>query len=122
MIANDRIIMHAIKRRPRYMRPPYGDVTKHSVDVLHSMGYRVTNWSADTKDAEEKSLSRSVAEYRRVLRQVKQGRVIMLNHDTVKSTSLVLMARVAGWIRQRGWKMVTVAECMGDARGAYFPV
>ena len=118
MHSNEHIIYTATGRIPRYMRPPYGNVTPHTVQLLQGMGYRIVNWSADTKDYESNNADISFGLYQKIVQQGTSG-LIVLDHDIVKSSATQLMPRVVALIRQTGWRMVTVAECMGDPLGAY---
>jgi len=116
MLENARIIESAIGKRPRYMRPPYGEVSPQALRVLRSLQYRVVNWSADTKDTEHKTLARSVAVYQRLLRSPRANRAIVLEHDTERTSALKLLPRVVPLILARNLKIVTVAQCLGDPK------
>jgi len=118
MTANDAVIVSAIGRRPRYMRPPYGNANAHTMQLLQGMGYRVVNWSADTKDYVTDDAAKSATVYQQMLARG-VGELIVLEHDIMRSTTTQLLDRVVRGIQAKGWRMVTVAECVGDANGAY---
>jgi len=115
MEENDKIIVSAIGVRPVYMRPPYGNTNDLSLRVLGDMRYRVINWGIDTMDFETKDAQRSFQAYKDALKgDVSNQGFIVLEHDTVESTALKLMRLVVPFIKNKGLRPVTVAECLGE--------
>ena len=39
-----------IQRAPRFMRPPFGNVTPRTIQALHDLGYFIIRWNVDTND------------------------------------------------------------------------
>ncbi|KAJ3159030.1 chitin deacetylase, partial [Irineochytrium annulatum] len=59
MWTND-IIEEVTGQRPRYFRPPYGDIDARSRAVLKAMGLEVVVWNKDTSDWELSSYPKKV--------------------------------------------------------------
>jgi peptidoglycan/xylan/chitin deacetylase (PgdA/CDA1 family) len=120
---------------PRYMRPPYGDGTfapgsANDVKVqttLTGMGYVIATWDIATGDADiDDNLNPhklSDAELAR-LEQANVTNVVnahpkganhmQLMHDTYERTVTQLTPWSITYIKGLGYKLVTVAECLGD--------
>lgn len=107
---------------PRYMRPPEGDGTfGHDLagdqkvqGTLKSLGYVITTWNIASIDSQPVEAQK--AEYARVMDATPKGASHMaLHHDTHERT----VKEVAPWaiphIKSLGYKIVPVAECLGDA-------
>lgn len=47
--ANELFIKH-IGKSPRFMRPPFGNVTPRTIQALHDLGYFIIRWNVDTND------------------------------------------------------------------------
>ncbi|KAG9066863.1 hypothetical protein KI688_012775 [Linnemannia hyalina] len=120
---------------PRYMRPPYGDGTfangsANDVKVqttLAGLGYVITTWDIATGDADiddnDTPHKLSDAELAR-LEQANVTNVVnadpkganhmQLMHDTYQRTVTQLTPWSITYIKGLGYKLVTVAECLGD--------
>ncbi|KAF9387262.1 chitin deacetylase [Podila verticillata] len=107
---------------PRYIRPPGGDGTfGHDLagdqkvqGTLKSLGYVITTWNIASIDSQPVEAQK--AEYARVMDAAPKGASHMaLHHDTHERT----VKEVAPWairhIKSLGYKIVPVAECLGDA-------
>lgn len=105
--------------KPTYMRPPYGATGGSVVPTLSQMGYQVVTWDLDTEDWNNVPVSQS---QEKIMDAGTSGNGhIILMHETVQSTVDQLVPWVIGYARQNGLKLVTVAECLGDAGGEYTP-
>lgn len=47
--AKELFIKH-IGKSPRFMRPPFGNVTPRTIQALHDLGYFIIRWNVDTND------------------------------------------------------------------------
>lgn len=102
------LIARTIGQGPRFMRPPYGDITPDQEGLIASdFRYRVILWSVDPDDWKEPS--RPVLLHR-VVSRAEPGAVILL-HDIHASTVEAVPAMIEG-LRRRGLSFVTVSELM----------
>ncbi|KAF9160720.1 hypothetical protein DFQ26_005243, partial [Actinomortierella ambigua] len=106
--------------RPTYMRPPFGSFTNTTLDILGSMNYKVVYWDVDTNDwAHPEDFDASYKIYEALLNNpndVKQPGHIALNHDPLQVTALTVAPMVIDLALVRGYKVVTVGECLGDPK------
>ncbi|RKP06944.1 hypothetical protein THASP1DRAFT_17804 [Thamnocephalis sphaerospora] len=107
--------------RPTYMRPPYGAVNKEMLDIMRELGYRVIRWSIDTNDWQHpddaKASLAALQNGVKVMADEKTG--IALSHDTATSTATRYVEEAVKIIRQKGYRLTTVSECLGDGRSVY---
>ncbi|BGP43362.1 hypothetical protein JCM10450v2_007514 [Rhodotorula kratochvilovae] len=96
--------------KPRFFRPPYGAYNDAAVKVLQQRGYTVVNWNFDSGDSAGKSASQSIAAYNKL---TYPSPYIALNHETHKSTVELVIPSVAPALVKKGYKLVTIAECLG---------
>ncbi|KAL9937224.1 hypothetical protein V8E36_003633 [Tilletia maclaganii] len=101
---------------PACIRPPYGSVDDATTSYLNNKwGYNVILWNVDTKDADGASVKYSLDQYR-PLKAPKH--VIVLNHETVPTTSSKVIPRALDIVQANGYKpssMGTVAQTVGFA-------
>ncbi|KAG0275655.1 Carbohydrate esterase 4 protein [Linnemannia exigua] len=120
---------------PRYMRPPYGDGTfgngnANDVKVqstLKSLGYVIATWDIATTDADIDDNLPTHKLTDAALAAKEQGVVtsavnaapkganhMQLMHDTYQRTVTQLSPWSITYIKSLGYKIVPVAECLGD--------
>ena len=102
--------------KPTYMRPPNGATGGSVVSAMQKLGYRIVTWDVDSGDWNNVGVSTSQSRYSSA--GTGQGHVV-LNHETIASTVNELVPWVLNWAKSKNLQMVTVAECVGDAGGAY---
>ncbi|ORX69826.1 glycoside hydrolase/deacetylase [Anaeromyces robustus] len=113
--------------RPRYFRPPYGECNEECQERLKNIGYRIIKWDVDTHDwdietsgTNEKRAEDSIKILKEEFAKEKDNYLILM-HDTEPAT----VNRIAPWIieesgmKEKGYKFVTVAECLDDQSGMY---
>ncbi|KAK4053622.1 hypothetical protein OIO90_003861 [Microbotryomycetes sp. JL221] len=98
--------------KPRWFRPPYGSYNAATVKILQSRGYGIVNWDIDTGDSLGQSTSYSIKQYDNILNTYPTGHVA-LNHETYTGTANTVIPNVVPKLQAKGWKLVTVAECLG---------
>lgn len=97
---------------PRFIRPPNGDWSRASLEVAHSLGYRIVLWGTDSLDWMNPGVHAIV---KRVLARAHPGDIVLLHSsDTCKETDRALPAIIAG-LRQRGYRFVTLAQLLSLA-------
>ncbi|KAE8212998.1 hypothetical protein CF327_g3411 [Tilletia walkeri] len=98
---------------PSCIRPPYGSASDATIKFLNDLGYNVILWNADTKDADGAAVNYSLNQYR-ALKAPKH--VIILNHETVPSTSKQTIPQALQIVQNNGYEpknMGTVAQTVG---------
>ena len=105
-------------RKPRFLRPPFGDWNDGVLAVLGAANIsHVAMWDADSGDAGGATLAQEQAVYNGL--NIVDGHVT-LNHDTVKATAQALVPWVITWAQARRLKMVTMGECAGLPPAAWY--
>ncbi|BAF88705.1 polysaccharide deacetylase family protein [Azorhizobium caulinodans ORS 571] len=99
-------IFNVTGRRPIYLRPPYGAMTKSlEAHIEQKYGLSLIFWSVDPLDWKIRD-SQSV--YDQIMKQVRPGAII-LSHD-IHPTTVAAMPRVIDTLLAKGYKFVTVSE------------
>jgi peptidoglycan/xylan/chitin deacetylase (PgdA/CDA1 family) len=113
-------LVNIIGVKPTYMRPPYLKTGGNVPTAMKSLGYRMITDSIDSQDWNGASASASEQKFRSAGPSTSDGKGhISLMHETYASTVRDLVPRLIKWAKENNLKMVTVAECLGDASGAY---
>jgi len=111
MLDLDASLLSILGRRPRYMRPPYGDLGTFSRNWLTDNGYDIVMWNVDGWDWDQS----------KPLEQVWNDQVggmapgngpIVLNHDIWPRTVYQLVEREIDYARGRGLQFVTIDQCL----------
>ncbi|KAI5465418.1 hypothetical protein BGZ63DRAFT_103798 [Mariannaea sp. PMI_226] len=111
---------------PTYMRPPYLECSAGSgcQALLNTLGYHVVSTNLDTKDWENASPSLiqiSKDKYSAGIATNPTGKgYIILAHDVHETTVNNLTAYMIETARDRGYRLVTVGECLGDPKENWY--
>ncbi|KAM5353907.1 hypothetical protein ACJ41O_000557 [Fusarium nematophilum] len=109
---------------PRYLRPPYGTCTRASgcLDYVTRLGYHVVNWNVDTRDYQHDSPGEIQASKDIFSEGLAAGApsYIELSHDVRRQTAYNLTLFMIRTLRERGYRAVTVGECLGDPPGNWY--
>jgi len=99
---------------PAFMRPPYGEYDNEVLDVAGSLGQTVVIWDFDSGDSAGKSAAQSKTEYDNWLKK-NPNSILTLNHETYATTVNDVIPYAIAQLKKKGYKMVTVAECLGQS-------
>jgi len=110
--------------KPNFFRPPLGEVTEANGKIIDEEGIKaIINWNLDSNDWKEakeiketgSATTNATANYFKVLDQSdpKQVSLIALNHDINDVTAKRNLELMIPIIRERGWRFVTMDECLG---------
>ncbi|KAG7089302.1 hypothetical protein E1B28_011000 [Marasmius oreades] len=101
---------------PAFMRPPYGNYNDLVRQVAAARGQSVTLWDFDSHDGDDNAPPdwQLRSEYGHLLWDLRPNNVLALNHEFNYDTAYNVMWQVVQWCNQLGYKMVTVAECVGQ--------
>lgn len=111
---------------PTYLRPPYGFCAGSStcLSALSSLGYHVIIWDVDTKDYQNDDptlIQNSKNWFAGNVSNPSGGHsFIELSHDTHNQTAQTLVSFMLDTLISRGYKAVTVGECMGDPSANWY--
>ncbi|KAF9928893.1 hypothetical protein FBU30_002035 [Linnemannia zychae] len=117
----DDALRNIIGVAPTYMRPPYGNVNDLVTKTVGAK-YTIVIWSQDTNDW------RHVNDYKKSYKvytdKVKQasgkGGDIFLQHETIQLTAQKLAPLAIQYAQKKGWKLVTVGECLGKPKSTWY--
>ncbi|MGQ5712192.1 polysaccharide deacetylase family sporulation protein PdaB [Desulforudis sp. DRI-14] len=108
------ILKNLTGRTPNLIRTPNGDWNERVLDVISGEGYTAVQWSVDSLDWKDIGVERIV---NRVLRLIHPGAIILMHaSDSVEQTPEALPRIIKG-LKEKGYKIVTVAELMTCGRG-----
>ncbi|CAG7851813.1 Probable peptidoglycan-N-acetylglucosamine deacetylase ARB_03699 {ECO:0000305} Short=Peptidoglycan GlcNAc deacetylase {ECO:0000250/UniProtKB:Q8DP63}; {ECO:0000250/UniProtKB:Q8DP63}; AltName: Full=Peptidoglycan N-deacetylase {ECO:0000250/UniProtKB:Q8DP63}; Short=PG N-deacetylase {ECO:0000250/UniProtKB:Q8DP63}; Flags: Precursor [Serendipita indica DSM 11827] len=106
-----------IGKKPTYMRPPYLATGGNVLSTMRTLGYRVITDDVDSGDWNGLSAAQSQARFTQA-GAGGQGHIPLM-HEVYASTVNTLVPWLINWAKQNNLRLVTVAECLGDAGGAY---
>lgn len=120
----ENLLQRVVGLKPRYIRPPYASCANGCLEDLEGMGYHVVNFDLDTKDYvndSEGQIQVSVEKFRNELgSDSKAHSAIVLAHDVHFWTVETLTKDMVETARLRGFRLVTVGECLGDVGGGWY--
>lgn len=111
---------------PTYMRAPYLECNTGSgcLEEMSDLGYHVVDQNVDTKDYENDSpqlIQNSKNRYSAgISSNSNSNQYIILAHDVHEQTVQNLTAYMIDTAQDRGYRLVTVGECLGDPRENWY--
>lgn len=115
----EEVLCNVLGKAPTYLRPPYASCSSDCVAEMEQLGYRVVNFDLDTKDYlhnQPGNIGEAMDNFSRALRSGDPGRdsFLVLSHDVLEQTAAALVPFMLEEIQRRGYRAVTVGECLGD--------
>ncbi|KAJ7574059.1 carbohydrate esterase family 4 protein [Mycena floridula] len=104
---------------PAFFRPPYGEYNNDTLVVAASRNMSVVIWDFDAGDAAGNTWQQSQALYKQTVTQTKPRTLLPLNHEVKADTAYKVLPYVLALFKQYKWKMVTLAECLGQEPYSY---
>ncbi|RMJ18957.1 hypothetical protein CDV36_001353 [Fusarium kuroshium] len=126
MIYNEMALRNIFGWIPTYMRPPYLECISRSgcLDLMEELGYHVVNNNIDTKDYQYDSpdlIQFAKDRYSDgVSSDSDNNAYIVLAHDVHQLTVTELTAYMIETAQDRGYRLVTVGECLGDPKENWY--
>ncbi|KAF5021257.1 hypothetical protein F66182_6655 [Fusarium sp. NRRL 66182] len=126
MIYNEMSFRNLFGWIPTYMRPPYLECNAASgcLADMASLGYHVVNNNVDTKDYENNSpalIQISKDRYSAgISTSSRNNQYIVLAHDVHGQTVYNLTSYMIDTAQARGYRLVTVGDCLGDPRANWY--
>lgn len=99
---------------PAFMRPPYGEYDDEVRQVAGSRGQKIVIWDFDSGDSTGASATQSKNAYKNLIAK-NPNNVLTLNHETIATTVNDVIPYAIQQFKAKGYKMVTVAECLGQS-------
>lgn len=106
----ERIVLAAGARPSKLFAPPYGEWTGDSVAFASELGYLTVMWTVDTVDWR---LPPPEAIWKRALAGAVNGALVLM-HPT--DPTLVALPSVIDGLREKGFSLVTVSDCISGAK------
>jgi peptidoglycan/xylan/chitin deacetylase (PgdA/CDA1 family) len=98
--------------KPAFMRPPYGDFNDNVRAISFARNQSLAMWDQDTQDADGASVSFSESVYTNAVNQ-NVNTMLVLNHETLATTADQVLPFAINLLKSHGYKLVTLAECLG---------
>jgi peptidoglycan/xylan/chitin deacetylase (PgdA/CDA1 family) len=98
--------------KPAFMRPPYGDFNDNVRAISFQRNQSLALWDQDTQDADGASVSFSESVYTNAVNQ-NVNNMLVLNHETLDTTANQVLPFAINLLQSHGYKLVTLAECLG---------
>ncbi|MGC3994943.1 MAG: polysaccharide deacetylase family protein [Propionicimonas sp.] len=105
----DALLKRITGKKPRLVRPPYGEVDARVRRIATAGGQSLVLWDVDPDDWRDHDADLVV---RRVLHHARRGSII-LTHD-VWPTTRHAYARIIDGLEERGFTLVTVPQLLGS--------
>ncbi|WYZ39852.1 hypothetical protein EsH8_IV_000193 [Colletotrichum jinshuiense] len=104
---------------PKYMRAPYLSCDEGCLGDLAGLGYHVIDTNLDTKDYENNTPETTHISAEKFTNELSAdpttNSYIVLSHDVHQQTVVSLVQKMIDTLRAKGYRAVTVGECLGDA-------
>ncbi|KAJ7746253.1 chitin deacetylase [Mycena metata] len=97
---------------PAYLRPPYGNYNDDVRAVAFARNKSLVIWDFDSGDSTGSTSTQSKQAYDDA-KESSTGTLLALNHETSNSTVFEVLPYAISALKQYGYKLVTVAECLG---------
>ncbi|EXJ92739.1 hypothetical protein A1O3_01291 [Capronia epimyces CBS 606.96] len=125
MLKNERALTNILNKYPTYMRPPYLRCSNETgcLGDMKALGYHVISYSFDSTDwMHRNDLAAMTAAFDRILESVeaKDGRMLVIQHDTIRTSAIDLTKHILERVAQRRWRAVTVGECLGEEADGWY--
>lgn len=123
MYANEGAFANILGLIPTYMRPPFAVCSEVCANIMDQLGYHITQFNLDTLDYKYESkegMAEAIKKFEDELGPRGQGAYIVLNHDIKKWTAKSLTPYILKTIKSRGYKAVTVGECLNDPQENWY--
>jgi peptidoglycan/xylan/chitin deacetylase (PgdA/CDA1 family) len=100
---------------PAFMRPPYGEYNDLVRQASAVRNQSLVIWDFDSGDSVGATASESKKMYDDIARK-HPSTILALNHETSSSTAFDVLPHALDVLKNKGYKFVTVAECVGDKK------
>ena len=125
MVKNEMAIRNIIGKYPTYMRPPYSSCSGTCQKVMKSLGYVVSYFDLDTDDYNQLTKEKIQVAKNNFIGamntvQPATGKKLAIAHDIHELTALNLTVTMIETLQARGFKGVTMGECMNEPAANWY--
>lgn len=118
-------LLGIIGRYPTYMRPPYLSCGDTCISTLSALGYHIITTNLDTLDwqfntASTISQSQDIFTNALATTSAASGGWLVLAHEVQQTTVDMLAGYMIDTAKARGYRLVTLGECMGDPEANWY--
>ncbi|TLD08568.1 uncharacterized protein PgNI_07357 [Pyricularia grisea] len=118
LLRNEDAFVNLIGVVPTYFRPPYTACGATCLATAGNLAYHVTDYDLDTKDYEG-NLEASKNRFQDGMSQAPKSWVV-LSHDIHELTANTFTPFMIDTAKAKGYKFVTIGECMGDPKENWY--
>ncbi|KDQ17144.1 carbohydrate esterase family 4 protein [Botryobasidium botryosum FD-172 SS1] len=97
---------------PTFMRPPYGSYNDETLQVAANHKQNVIIWDFEDGDSTGSTAEQSKQDYDTLFAK-NPSNILTLNHETYQTTAEQVLPYVLNILKNKNYKLVTVAECLG---------
>ncbi|KXN86829.1 Chitin deacetylase [Leucoagaricus sp. SymC.cos] len=98
---------------PAFFRPPYGNYNDNVLRAAKVRGQEAVLWDLDSGDSTGASVASQKKQYDNVVSR-HPSTVLSLEHETYETTAHQTVQYAITKLKNAGYKLVTVAECVGE--------
>jgi peptidoglycan/xylan/chitin deacetylase (PgdA/CDA1 family) len=125
MVKNEMAIRNIIGKYPTYMRPPYSSCNEVCQKVLKQLGYVVSYFDLDTDDYNQltkEKIEIAKNNFRNAVNSANPATddKLAIAHDIHELTALNLTVTMIETLQARGFKGVTMGECMNEPEANWY--
>ncbi|ORX83424.1 glycoside hydrolase/deacetylase [Anaeromyces robustus] len=110
------LLFEVVGVTPAFFRPPLGEFNAQNEVVLENLGFTANIiWNLDSNDWKDVKINNATQNYIDKLKHAspEKNSFIALNHDIQKFTATKNLDIVIPIIKEKGYRFVTVDECLG---------
>lgn len=115
IVRTDQTLYRLTGRRPRFIRPPYGEISPKHVGWARQHGYIVANWNVDAVDWRNTKSRTILANVRKTLQP---GSIILLHAGGGTgqdlSGTIEALPQLITMLRRQGYQLLTLDELLGQ--------
>ncbi|KAG8741197.1 Carbohydrate esterase 4 protein [Ceratobasidium sp. 414] len=97
---------------PAFVRPPFGEYNSNVQTIAGNYGQSLVTWDFDAQDWNGATVAQTEASYKTRFDSNPTG-ILALNHEVYATSVQQVLPYVINYAKTKGYRLVTVAECVG---------
>lgn len=110
ILTTENLIYDISGLRTALMRPTYGFVNDNMIGELRDMGYKVIQWSVDTKDWRDPDADQVLIN---TIPDIRDGSIILMHDSLPHSAAKEVLPELIHTLRSQGYSFVSLDELLG---------
>lgn len=98
---------------PAFVRPPYGEYNTNVQNISSLFKQSLVTWDFDSQDWNSAPVNQTEADYKARF-DANASNILALNHEVYETSAKQVLPWVINYAKSKGYKLVTVAECLGE--------